>query len=323
MKNNSKIAKAPVAKAPEIEKEIEADMEVEDEENIADYSKSGKIATEVVKYARSIVKKGVPLLEIADKIEEKIIQLGGKPAFPTNLSINDIAAHYTPNHDDKTLASGLIKVDLGVHVNGHVVDTAFSVDLENSSENKKLIEASEKALAGAIKTIKENVEINKIGLAVQNEITALGYSPIRNLSGHEIRKYNLHAGITIPNCDNGNKNELPEGVYAIEPFATNGLGQVYDGGESGIYRYVERKGIRDMTARKILDYIEEEFLILPFCERWIYKKFGIRTAMSLRLLEQAGAISQFSQLIEKNHGIVSQAENTVMILDGKVEVLVK
>jgi len=102
---------------------------------------AGKIASEVKKYALTIVKKNVSLLEIAEKIENKIIELGGKPAFPVNLSINEIAAHYTPTHDDKTTAKGLIKIDFGVHVNGWVADTSFSIDLENSEKNKKLIEA--------------------------------------------------------------------------------------------------------------------------------------------------------------------------------------
>jgi len=83
----------------------------------------------------------MPLLEIAEKIENKIIELGGKMAFPTNLSINNIAAHYTPSYDDKSLAHGLLKIDLGVHIDGWIADTAFSMDLEDSEENKKLIQS--------------------------------------------------------------------------------------------------------------------------------------------------------------------------------------
>ena len=123
--------------------------------------KAGKIASEVKKYARSIIKKDMPLLEIAEKIESKITELGGKPAFPANLSINNIAAHYTPDHDDKTPADGLLKVDFGVHVDGWTADNAFSLDLEGNEENKKLIEASEKALENALKIIRDKFKINK------------------------------------------------------------------------------------------------------------------------------------------------------------------
>ena len=137
-------------------------------------------------------------MEIAEKIESKIIELGGKPAFPTNLSINEIAAHYTPSYNDETLAHGLLKVDLGVHIDGFISDTSFSLDLEDSEENKKLIEASKKALEEAKKTIEKGIQINKIGKAIQETIESYGFSPIINLSGHQIEQYNLHAGLTIP-----------------------------------------------------------------------------------------------------------------------------
>lgn len=87
--------------------------------------KAGKIASETREYARTIIKKGYLLLEIAEKIESKIIELGAKPAFPVNLSINEIAAHYTPSYDDEKTAQGLIKIDLGVHIDGWIADTAF------------------------------------------------------------------------------------------------------------------------------------------------------------------------------------------------------
>ena len=91
--------------------------------------RAGKIAAEAKEYARKIIKKGMFLLEIADKVEGKIIELGGKPGFPLNLSVNDEAAHYTPSYNDTKIAEGLLKVDLGVHVDGFIADTAFSFDL--------------------------------------------------------------------------------------------------------------------------------------------------------------------------------------------------
>src|SRR3989338_1323186 len=117
--------------------------------------KAGEIAKQVKVYAKTIVKKGVPIIEIAEKIEAKIIELGGKPAFPCNLSIDNIAAHYTPSHDDSSLAHGLLKVDFGVHVDGWIADTSLSFDLEGSDINKKLIETAEKALGLAEKNFKE------------------------------------------------------------------------------------------------------------------------------------------------------------------------
>jgi methionyl aminopeptidase len=162
---------------------------------------AGQISKQAKEYAREITKKGVPLLEIAERIEGKIFELGGKLAFPINLSIDEIAAHYTPSHDDENLAHGLLKIDLGVHVDGWIADTAFSMDLENNEENKKLIEASEQALLKAQETIKENVSANEIGKRVSEVIESKGFSPIINLSGHQIENYELHAGVSIPNFD--------------------------------------------------------------------------------------------------------------------------
>lgn len=296
---------------------IENNMEKQEIEN---YRKAGKIASQVKVYAREIAKKGILLKDIADKIEAKILELGGKPAFPCNLSINEIAAHYTPNLQDETKASGLLKIDIGVHVNGAIADTAISIDLENLEENKKLIKAAEKALTKALETIRKNIEINKIGEAIHKEITDLGFSPIRNLSGHELGEYLIHAGLTIPNYNNGNKTQIEQGAYAIEPFSTTGAGIVQDGKPSGIYKLEERKAIRDNLARQILDFIEQEYKTLPFCERWIIKKFGNRALRSLKLMEQAGILHHYPQLIEKEHGKVAQAEDSLLVLD-KVEVL--
>jgi methionyl aminopeptidase len=274
---------------------------------------AGKIAQDVKKWIKPFVKKDTPLLEIAEKIENKIIELKGKPAFPTNLSINEIAAHYTPSYNDETLASGLLKVDFGVHIDGFISDTAFSVDLENSKENKRLIEASEKALEEAEKTIEKGVSTNLIGKAIQKSIESYGFSPIINLSGHQIEQYNLHSGISIPNIDNKQNLTIQPGLYAIEPFSTNGSGKVKDGKPSGIYSLIEYKNIRNPSAREILEYIAEEYQELPFCSRWLVKKFGTRALVSLNQLEQNGNLHQYAQLVEVNKGIVAQTENTILI----------
>lgn len=275
--------------------------------------KAGKIASEVKKYARTIVKKDVPLFEIAEKIEKKIMDLDGKPAFPVNLSINNIAAHYTPNYDDKTLAYGLIKIDLGVHVEGWLADTAFSIDLENSQENKKLIEASEKALEQAQKLIKEKIELNKIGHEIQKTIESYKFSPIINLCGHEMKQYDLHAGVSIPNIDDKRLETIKKSLYAIEPFATTGSGRVHDGKPSGIYHLISEKNVRSPTAREVLEFIIKEYDKLPFCSRWLVKKFGTKSLFALKQLEENGNLHHFPQLVEIENSKVSQAENTVLI----------
>jgi len=317
--------------------------------------KAGEIASQVKEYAKTIIKKNRPLLEIAEKIENKIIELGGKPAFPTNLSINEIAAHYTPSHNDETKAHGLLKVDLGVHIDGYMADTAFSIDLENSEENKKLIKSSEDALNKAIELIREKIGLKKvsdknisgndklinkkrgdklsvnnkiegeegvttsqIGAVIQQTIESYDFSPIVNLSGHSMEKYDLHSGITIPNIDDKRNIKMGQGLYAIEPFATNGNGKIQDGKPSGIYIINQVKNTRSQTAREILDFITKEYKTIPFCSRWLVKKFGTKSILALRELENNNIISQFDQLVEISKKPVSQAENTILIEKDKV-----
>jgi len=280
--------------------------------------KAGEIAKQVKEYAKSFIKKDMPLLEIAEKIESKIIELGGKPAFPTNLSINQIAAHYTPSHNDQTLAHGLLKVDLGVHVEGYLSDTAFSIDLEDNEENKKLIEASEKALEKAIEKINIGITTSEIGKEIQTKIESYGFSPIINLSGHETKQYELHAGLTIPNIDDRKNLVLEKGLYAIEPFATKGSGRVRDGKPSGIYILTNSKNVRSPIAREILQFIIEEYKTLPFCERWVVKKFTTKALFGLKQLKVNNNLHEFEQLIEASNEKVAQAENTVLLDSDKI-----
>ncbi len=280
--------------------------------------KAGKISVEVKKYAREIIKKDISLLEIAEKLEGKIVELGGKPAFPVSLSINEIAAHYTPSHDDQTLAQGLLKVDIGVHVDGWIADTAISFDLEDDEENKKLIKASEEALKNAISTTKENVNISEIGRAIEETIESHGFSSIINLSGHSIDQYDVHSGMTIPNMDDNRKIPLEKGQYAIEPFATTGNGKVYDGRPSGIYQLLSDKNVRNPIAREILAFIVEEYKTIPFCSRWLVKKFGTKALLGLKQLEENRNLHHFAQLIETSKKKVSQAEHTLIVEGDEV-----
>jgi methionyl aminopeptidase len=277
--------------------------------------KAGEIAKKVKEYAKTIVKKDVPLLEIAEKIESKIVELGGKPAFPTNLSINEIAAHYTPSYNDETLASGLIKVDMGVQIEGWIADFTFSADLENNAENKKLIEASEKALREAIKKVKAGSSLGEIGKAIQEAIEDYKFSPIVNLTGHEMNEYELHAGLAILNIENLKTEKLNKGLYAIEPFSTNGSGKIYEGKPSGIYQLVNDRNIRSPMAREILDFIVEEYKTLPFCSRWLVKKFGTKALLALKQLEDNENVNQYPQLVEISKGKVAQSEDTILIDD--------
>jgi len=281
-------------------------------ENFQDWEKAGKIASEAREFGRKLIKEGVSLLEVTEKIEDKIISLGGKLAFPTQFSLNEVAAHYNAVVNDKTVfGKDVVKLDLGACFNGAIGDTACTVDL--SGENKELVKASEEALKNAIKVAKPGVMLKDIGAKIHETITGYGFSPIRNLCGHGLGLFQIHDKPSIPNFDNGDETELEEGdTIAIEPFATTGSGVVIEGKNSEIYRFIQRKATRNPNARKIMNFVETEFKELPFSKRVIAKKFG-NVTLPLILLERDGIIDQYKQLIEKTKCLVSQTEHSLIV----------
>lgn len=295
-----------------------------DSQELQKWQEAGKIGARVLNYAKKLVKPEASLVEIAEKVEAKIKEFNAKSAFPINLSINEIAAHSSPAYNDTEIAHGLLKIDLGVNIDGYISDTALTIDLTPEQKHRELIKASEEALENAIKIIKPGVSLEEIGKVIQETINYKGFSPIINLSGHELKRWNLHSGLTVPNYNNGSKIKLKEGmVLAVEPFATSGQGIVQDGKASGIYKFIAKHNTRDLESRKILDFIEKEYHELPFSARWLVKIFGTRALLSLKLLEQANSLYHFKQLVEKTKAPVSQAEHTILVTENGCKILTK
>ncbi len=283
--------------------------------------KAGEIAQELRKFARELIKPGMNLGEIAVAIDDKIAALGAKPGFPVNLSINEVAAHYTPKFNDDKVAQGLLKVDIGIHIDGYIADTAFTLDLDGTDENKKLIQTAEAAVTASTESFAIGVKLTDIGKKIAEVIKKNGCEPIVNLSGHSIERFIVHAGKIVPNYNSGQTDFLEEGLYATEPFATTGHGRVKDGGPSGIYRLDSEGNIRDNFSREVLKFIAEEYQTLPFASRWIHKKFGSRGMLALSMLERAGILYQYPQLIEVSGKNVAQAEHTVLLLGDGIKII--
>ncbi|MDP4012645.1 MAG: type II methionyl aminopeptidase [Candidatus Nanoarchaeia archaeon] len=283
-----------------------------------DYIEAGKISEKAREYGKKLIKEGAKARDVANAVEAKIIELGGKPSFPVDISINGMAAHACPGPEDETIfqKGDLVKLDMGAHVNGKVTDTAVTVEVSTNNW-EKLIEASAKALENAEKLLKPGVKINEIGKVISETIKSYGYKPIINLNGHGIGEYEVHTKPTIPNYDNGDTTELKEGqTIAIEPFATVGVGLVKEGKPSGIYEILNLRPTRSQAARKVLEFIQKNYQTLPFCTRWLSKIPGYKFA--LRTLEQEKIIYQFAELPEKSNGITSQAEHSFMIGHGRL-----
>jgi methionyl aminopeptidase len=287
-------------------------METEVEEN---YKKARSVSEKVIPYARSLIKENEKVLTIVEKIEEKIKDFGAKPAFPVNVSINEIAAHYTPDiNDDLILREGdLVKVDIGIHINGYICDRAFTVCV--GSEKHPLIEISEKALKEALKAIKVGTKIYEISEIVEETIKKEGFNPIHNLCGHGLEQFNQHAPPTIPNGKNSIEEEIREGqVIAMEVFSTNGSGWVKESSPTLIYKFKEDRPIRLWEGRKILEAAKTKFEKLPFTRRWLTDiTTPVRIDLALRQLLEVGALISYPILKEETNGLVAQTEETIIV----------
>ena len=294
-----------------------------EENDITNYIKAGKISADALEYGKGLIKKGNSLLDATEKIEKKIFELGGKPAFPVQISCNETAAHFCPEEDDKTIFEDqLVSLDLGVHVNGAIGDNAYTIDL--SGNYSDLIKAAQKALEEALKIVQVGTELKDIGKTIQETIKSFGYNPVRNLSGHGLDIFNIHTKPSVPNIEDSNKFKLKEGMaFAIEPFSTNGSGVVRELGNASVFMLQAKRPVRNPITRQVLQEIES-YEGLPFCRRWLIRKFGAKANFALRELSQLDMIHEFPPLVEELNGMVAQAEHSVLIDDeGKIHVLTK
>ncbi len=289
----------------------------ENEEILEKYRLAGRILSEVRAEAAKMVTVGESLLKVAEFTENLIREKGGEPAFPVNISRNDEAAHSTPSFNDKSVfGNDMVKLDIGVHIDGYIADTAITVDL---SGNPKLVEAANAALEEAIKFIHAGVNTSDIGGVIVDTISSFGFKPIINLTGHGLAQYIQHAPPAIPN------KRMPGGVIletgdviAIEPFATNGAGKIRDAGNAEIYHVVSDRPVRHPSARALMQQIEK-YKTLPFAKRWL----GERVDFALVQLVKAHIIQPYPILKEVQGGLISQAEHTIIVTEDGCEVITR
>jgi methionyl aminopeptidase len=279
------------------------------------YLEAGEILTTVMAEAADRVEVGATHLEVAEYAEDRIRELGGEPAFPVNISIDEEASHAAPGRDDDTeFGEDMVCLDVGVHVDGHIADAATTVDL---SGNPELVEAAEEALDAALDVVAAGVHTGEVGAEIQDVIEAYGYNPVVNLTGHGMDVYDAHTGPNVPNRAVDSGVELQAGdVLAIEPFATDGTGKVGEGTDTEIYEVVGSGNVRDRRARQLLDDLDA-YDGLPFAARWLDSS---RAEMSLKRLERADIVRSYPVLKESEGNLVSQDEHTVIVTEDGCEI---
>ncbi|MEM3048411.1 MAG: type II methionyl aminopeptidase [Candidatus Bathyarchaeia archaeon] len=286
-------------------------------EALEKYLEAGRIAAKLKNEVSRIVKVETPLLEICERLENLTFKLGGEPAFPLNIGVDDVTAHYTsPAEDESRIPEdSIVKIDLGIHIQGYIADTAVTLTFNPNYED--LAASTEEALKAAVEAIKPGVKVSQIGAVIEKTINRFGYKPIRNLMGHRIERYSLHTGKSIPNVSGFEGGTVMEGeIYAVEPFATlqNATGLVRDSPKRYIFRYVKERRLKSKDAKAILEHVKNNYRTLPFASRWLAARFPRDVVMrSFKELMESRCIHSYNVLVEASGKPVAQAEHTVIV----------
>lgn len=304
------------------------DVQEEEQYKIESLRKAGNIAKQVKKFIKPKVKVDSTALELVNSAEGKIIELGGNLAFPVNLSINHIAAHYTsPSRDDGLTIkeNDLVKIDLGVHIDGYIVDTAFSVNFNQDPSLENIIQATEVAVDAAKMMAKPKMNTREIGKKIESIVKGFKYNPIKELGGHQTERWIVHGKKALPELGNQKGDVMEEGdIFAVEIFASTGQGSVHLTNNSFIYElnpYSGRVPLRRKTSKQILGHINKNYKTLPFAERWLAKEFRMGVAFGLQELIQQNKLKAHYVLAENKGVYIAQSEETIIITENGYEQL--
>lgn len=294
-----------------------------DAEGLEKTRAAGKIAARCREWAREAIRPGVKLRTILETIESMIREEGAAPAFPAQTSRNECAAHYCSSPDDETVyeEGDVVKVDMGVHVDGWIADTACTVDLSGDGRNADLIQASADALAAAISLVEPGRPVSEIGTAVERTITKAGFEPVRNLTGHGLDRWKVHCAPQIPSYGERGGGRLAEGmVVAIEPFACNGRGFIHEAGRAEVFMLVrpprKAKGVDKEVLRAM-----QSWRGLPIARRYFDDLDRDAVEDTISKLARQGVLVRYPPLVEQPGVLVAQTEHTLFLGPNGVEVI--
>jgi len=294
-------------------------------EALQKHKRAGKVASEVREEMRRHVREGMPIIDICERAESLIRKKGGEPAFPCNVSVNEIAAHYTSPPKDRRMIpeDSLVKIDIGVHVDGYIADTATTVCF--NPEYEDLVHTAEEALEKAVESLRPGLFTAKFGSTVAEMVKACGFKVVSNLTGHKIGRYLVHAGKSLPNVFQMSTSRVKLGeVYGVEPFVTlsDAAGKVESGAEAHIFQFLKRKSVKNAYAKRLLNHIQKNFRSLPFTERWLQgcvPPNHYRAAFTELLSSKS--LMAYPVFVEASGKPVAQAEHTVLIVEDGCLVL--
>ncbi|KAG2154559.1 methionine aminopeptidase 2-like protein [Suillus clintonianus] len=323
------------------EKRYDERMAMEDPEiTYQSIRRAAEVHRQVRQSARKHIRPGMTMTEVANFIEDgsrALVEETGLESgigFPTGLSLNHCAAHYTPNAGDNiVLQSGdVLKIDIGVHVKGRIVDSAFTLNFEPTYD--KLIEAVKAATDTGVRESGIDVRLGEIGAAIQEtmesyevEVNGKTYpvKSIENLSGHSIGLYQIHGGKSVQLVKNDDPTKMEEGEYfAIETFGSTGRGRVVESGECSHYAKIidaPRVPLRLTSAKSLLKSISSNFGTLPFCRRYLDRIGETKYLLALNNLVQQGIVQDYPPLCDAKGSMTAQFEHTILLRPTVKEVI--
>ncbi|XP_051118218.1 methionine aminopeptidase 2A-like isoform X2 [Andrographis paniculata] len=293
---------------------------------------AAEVHRQVRNYIRQIVKPGMLMIDLCEALEDTVRRLisenGLKAgiAFPTGCSLNWVAAHWTPNTGDKTVLQydDVMKLDFGTHIDGHIVDSAFTVAFNPMFD--PLLEASREATNTGVKEAGIDVRLCDVGAAIQEvmesyEVEINGkvfqVKSIRNLNGHSIGSYQIHGEKSVPTVKGGEQTKMEEGeVYAIETFGSTGKGYVREDLECSHYMKNSDVGhirLRLPRAKQLLATIDKNFSTLAFCKRYLDRLGETKYLMALKNLCDTGIVQPCPPVCDIKGSYVSQFEHTILL----------
>ncbi|KPM39044.1 Methionine aminopeptidase 2-1 [Neonectria ditissima] len=313
---------------------------------LADFREAAEVHRQVRQWAQKSIKPGQTLTDIANGIEDSVRALTGHQGlvdgdgqiagmgFPTGLSLNHCAAHYTPNAGNKMVLQqeDVMKVDFGVHVNGRIVDSAFTMSFEPKYDN--LLQAVKEATNAGIAEAGIDARVGEIGGIIQEtmesfevEIDGTTYpvKSIRNLTGHNILPYSIHGTKAVPIVKSNDQTKMEEGdVFAIETFGSTGNGYVRDDLETSHYAKrgdSQHVDLRLSSAKSLLSVINKNFGTLPFCRRYLDRLGQDKYLLGLNNLVNNGIVEAYPPLCDKKGSYTAQFEHTILIRPTVKEVV--
>ncbi|KAK9437283.1 methionine aminopeptidase [Metarhizium brunneum] len=313
---------------------------------LSDYRQAAETHRQVRQWAQKNIKPGQTLTEIANGIEDSVRRLVGHDglsegdaihagmAFPLGLNIDEIAAHFSPNSGNKTVLqhNNVMKIDIGVHVNGRIVDSAFTMAFDPMYDN--LLAAVKDATNTGVREAGIDVRLGELGGYIQEamesyecEINGTTYpiKPIRNITGHSILHYSIHGSKSVPSVKTNDTTKMEEGdVFAIEPFGSTGKGKVYDQGEVSHYALrsdAPKVDLHLSSAKSLLYSIKKNFSTLPFCRRYLDRIGHEKYLLGLNHLVKSGIVEDYPPLVDQKGSYTAQFEHTILLRPTVKEVI--